>query len=206
MSILDQFVLPIVPNISVVETTDEFLSKFNLFDVSNAALVQSARNIINPQANPIARGGVGAIWNVPGNNNLVLKTFSPCTRMPRTPFFIVECQNITTDSLIFRIPDTLSKKTKILCPNYMSENLIGMLLYNLLSSHTPSVPRIYNFAIDSTAPTPDETAATNDQNVTRLVREVRGLKLRPIIYTSMSRYVDILNQITNLQTFIYMQF
>ena len=206
MNILNQFVLPVVPNISVVETTDEFLSKFNLFDVSNAALVQSARNIINPQANPLARGGVGAIWNVPGNNNLVLKTFSPCTRIPRTHFFNVECQNITTDSLIFRIPDTLSKKTKILCPNYMSENLIGMLLYNLLSSHTPSVPRIYNFAIDSTAPTPVETATANDQSVTDLVRQVRGLKLRPIIYTSMSRYVDILNQITNLQTFIYMQF
>jgi hypothetical protein len=205
MDILNQFVLPIVPNINVVETTDEFLSKFNLFDVSNAALVQSARNIINPQNAPIARGGVGAIWNVPGHNDIVLKTFSPCTP-DRRHLFVIECQNITNDSLIFRIPDTRSKKTKILCPNYMSENLIGMLLYNLLSSHTPSVPRIYNFAIDSTQPTPAEIAGTTDVAVTQDIRQARLSKLRPIIYTSMARYDNILNQITNIQTFIYMQF
>ena len=205
MDILNQFILPIIPNINVVETTDEFLSKFNLFDVSNAGLVQSARNIINPQDNPIARGGVGAIWNVPANNDVVLKTFSPCSRQP-THFFQTECYNITHDSLIFRIPDTLSKKTKILCPNYMSENLIGMLLYNLLSSHTPSVPRIYNFAIDSTQPTPAEIAGTTDVTVTQDIRNARVSKLRPIVYTSMARYIDILNQITNMERFIYMQF
>jgi hypothetical protein len=206
MSILDQFVLPVVPNITVVETTDEFLSKFNLFDVSNEALVQSARNIINPQNDPLAIGGVGAIWNVPGNNDVVLKTFSPCARQNRRPFFDIECQNITNDSLIFRIPDTRSKKTKILCPNYMSENLIGMLLYNLLSSHTPSVPRIYNFAIDSSQPTAAEIAGTTDVSVNQNTRNGRISKLRPIIYTSMSRYDDILGQITNLREFIYMQF
>jgi hypothetical protein len=85
MNIVNQFALPVVPNINVVETTDEFLSKFNLFDVSNDALVQSARNIINPQNAPLALGGVGAIWNVPGNNDVVLKTFSPCTRQNRRP-------------------------------------------------------------------------------------------------------------------------
>jgi len=204
MSILNELVLPQIQNFGVVETVDEFLSKFNLFDVSNDQLVQSASDIIAPQMNTLAVGGIGAIWNVPGNPDIVLKTSRPCKPSPFN-FFKKECINIRNGSLIFRIPDTLAKKTKILCPNYISENLIGVLLYNLLSSYTPSIPKIFNFAVDSRQPSQAEINMVNNQPNPD-IRQIMQEKLPPLVYTSMPRYNGIIDQITNLRQFIYMQF
>ena len=195
-----------------VQLVDEFLDSFNLFEISNQNLlqnlVQQAENFVDPVlgGNQIAAGGFGAAFGNNAHPNIVVKRSRPCPQnlppnynisifydpaLPDfTPALRQMCKLSSEGSLIFRIPNTVLNKTNILCPNYISENLIGVLLYRILQRYTSSFVSIYNFAINI----PPEFS----QNIAE--------RFNTEIYTSMERLQPIIPLINSKKKLFYILF
>lgn len=176
---------------TIVQLIDEFLDSFNITEVANAAAVTDSEIFINTGIQ-LGAGGLGTAYENPIFPDVVIKRQAICYDSS-TNLKKELCKLSVDGSLIFNIPNTILNKTSIFCPNYISENLIGILLNRTLSRYTPSFPKIYNFAID--IPDAVNNNIPNDPSI-----------YNTLVYTSMEKLNEINPLITDFKTFFYMLF
>lgn len=140
----------IIPLENIVYTLDEFLQSFNMFEFSNKSLLNKITTLIPIVSTPINSGGVGEVYSTI-YPNIIVKNVYICIDQDRRPLIQGFCKSLNNGNLIFRTPNTILNKTNLLLPNYLSENLIGLLLYKITNRYTPSFPRILSFAVDTNA-------------------------------------------------------
>lgn len=181
----------------IVQTPDEFLKSFSINDFNDENIIKEFEKV-TVDGNRIAGGGVGAIYNIPDNENLVLKVSNICPRgeMPKGLLGKL-CQMALNGDLIFRIPNTETGKDVIYAPNYILEAIIGIIILEHLKFNTPSFTRIYGFQYNINNPKkpvymlqeklqPLEDFITND---TRFLNCVVQLIQALYVAQEKSRYV-----------------
>lgn len=187
---------------TIVQMIDEFLDTFKISEISNNDIVNQAKAFIN-NGTPLGKpGGFGTAYINNNFPNIVVKKQNICNVIDNAGMLKMAGNSTQNDlcklsiegSLIFKIPHTLSNKTMIFCPNYISENLIGILLHRLLNKYTPSFPRFINFGIDI----PKEALEVNNTQ--------NKLSYETSVYTSMEKYSEIHPLIKDIKTFFYLLF
>lgn len=130
----------------IAETPNEFLRSFSIEDFENTR-VMAYLNTFAVDARKLGTpSGGGQVFNF--DDSMVLKTVSPCTNPPppvvRSSANDQLCSMAENGSLIFRIPNTLTKKHTIFAPNYIIEVIMALMIEKL-SLYTPSFVRSYDF-------------------------------------------------------------
>lgn len=146
-----------------LEDPSDFLKTMdivNYFSVENGINDKIKESITH-----CSRSGVescfGQVFTSDGVNYVIKKT-SLCPE-PSKKFNMLNdtnsvfhqiCKSSLSGDLIFKTPH-YNGKTMIVMPNYISENIIGMILYNKLKDYTPCFVNIYGFDYDKNSETKD---------------------------------------------------
>jgi len=136
----------------LVQTPDEFLQKFSLYNYTNQILIEALKQI--PRRAIGVPSAVGVIYQLYQNDGVteldsVLKVSNMCPG-GRVPLGMLGqlCNMANNGDLIFRIPNTKTGKMTILGPNYILEALCGILL-SRLKPFTPSFMHVKGFQYDN---------------------------------------------------------
>lgn len=91
-----------------------------------------------------AKGGIGTVYNF---GKYKLKISEICPDNIQSHLLNQLCTMSKNDDLVYWIPNTEYNKTTLLCPNYITEPIVGALL-SKLRSYTPSFMSIYGCIYD----------------------------------------------------------
>ncbi len=128
----------------LVETTEEFLSTFNLKNFYDKRFLAWLSRYIPKDLKSRASGSFGYVFTTP-EDNFIVKKIPICAPIAANTTTRRLCEIAKEGSFIFRIPYTPSNKEMIIAPNYITEYLVSVLLYRDLHKYTPSVPRMFGY-------------------------------------------------------------
>lgn len=125
----------------VVEETEEFLDSLNIKNFVNPRILDIIRRYLPKHRT--ASGSFGSVYSKP-EDDFIVKVIPIC--QPDTEFrnsvTARLCNIAKGGSLIFKVPYTISGKEMIIAPNYVTEYIINVLLYEDLRFSTPCIPRV----------------------------------------------------------------
>jgi hypothetical protein len=134
----------------LVLTPEEFLYEFNSSTYVKPHLLNMFKSLI-PSLTLINQGGLGRIYTFGPDH--VLKITNTCIEPIQNQNKTIQslCNMARTNSIVYKIENTLMNKEIVFCPNYYSEGIIGSLLQNL-RLNTPSFVKINGSIIDNLNP------------------------------------------------------
>lgn len=127
-----------------VKNTNEFLRTFTSYSFNDKEVINAI--LYKIRGKPII-GKPSAVGKIIDLGDYVVKISKYCPTDPTPGLLGQLCEMAQKGSLIFRIPNSNYNKTNVLAPNYLLENIIGILLHKL-EKYTPCFVNIYDFVYD----------------------------------------------------------
>jgi hypothetical protein len=137
-----------------VQNPDEFLSKLVPEQFNNKSIIGNIKTALKTATRIGAKSAVGEVYKYfpKGNNEgevIIIKSAKYCPKNTKmVPVVEQLCEIAEEGDIIYQIPNTYTGKTLVYAPNYLVENLIGMLLSSQTEKYTSSFMKIYGFQYD----------------------------------------------------------
>lgn len=139
----------------IINTFDDFSSKWNEKDFENKEKIKYLKNLIKTGEQIGDASAFGNVFLIPGQS-FIIKRWGICENVimseseeqnRRYPINQL-CEMAEHQNLIFRIPDTVTGKQIVLSPNYLLEPFVGLYLAQKMKNYTKSFMNIYDFQYD----------------------------------------------------------
>lgn len=138
----------------IVEDIDSFLQKFDINDHSSKQNIQKLEDYLARYSPvPIGGGALGQVYKITSEKNIekIVKKTILCkpAEDKSTPLITRQlCSVAQEGDLVFKVPVSHNNKTLILAPNYVTENLLGLLLAKSTEEYTNGFMKTYSFLFD----------------------------------------------------------
>lgn len=132
----------------IVEDIDNFINLFDITNYSSQRDIQLLENELNTRGILLGAGAMGKTYKlIIDGKDRVVKKMALCVpeNVPVPDITRQLCGIAQGGDLVFRVPVTQNNKTLVLAPNYVTENLVGLLITKSLKKYTPSFVKNYAF-------------------------------------------------------------
>jgi hypothetical protein len=139
-----------------VENPEDFLNKFTPETFNNKITISEIKKILQNSKKIGEKSGFGEIYSFKlpnSDSSLVIKTVKNCPDSQDKNHLVKSlCEIAEKGDIVYHIPNTYTGKTLIYAPNYLTENLIGIILSKDTEKYTSSFMKIYGFQYDRSDP------------------------------------------------------
>lgn len=130
-----------------IQNPDDFLKKITTKTFTDKKALTEIETLLKSSSSIGTNNGAGRVYKT--KNGIIIKVVKYCSKKTEETDLINHlCKLADEGDVIYHIPDTNTGKECIYAPNYLTENLIGILLSEKMERYSKCFMKVYGFQYD----------------------------------------------------------